>query len=99
MGTPSLLWGTLEGNVSPRAKVANNRKRKPPAADPVIKALIAVTKAEEKAVNRVGHLSLTAVGTFQKVSRSLLGIPARWIRKNRSAAWRSKSRLTSQRAA
>ncbi len=68
-------------------------------SDLVIKALIAATKAEEKAVNRVGQLSLTAVWVFQKVSRSLLGIPARWVEKNRSAAWRSKSSLKSQRAA
>ncbi len=104
--------------MSPRANVANNRvvqKRKSPASDPMIKGVIAVTKAEEKAVNRLGQIGRIAIAIFQNMSRSLLGVPTRRIAKGRTpaghrkrkvatfnrrpAAWRSESKLTSRRAA
>jgi hypothetical protein len=112
----------LEVNVMTLAKTAAKKRaaRRRPArtrnirpADPFVKALMRATNLEEKAVNGVGRVGLTAINTFENMSRSWLGIPrtiAKATKRGRVLSWkratlkgaaprRGTSRVASQRRA
>jgi hypothetical protein len=94
-----------------RTRPARTRNIRP--ADAFVKALMRATNLEERAVNGVGRVGLTAINTFENMSRSWLGIPrtiAKATKRGRVLSWkratlkgaaprRGTSRVASQRRA
>ena len=65
------------------ARKRASRRRHTRPADPLSKALVGATNAEETAVNSAGQVGHKTIDTFQNVSRKLLGMPIT-TRKSRS---------------